>query len=127
MRECSSHTMCHVSRVTYHVSPVNCHLSPVTCCLSCVTCHLSHVKIYFSYQKNYIYLYFLKLDKVVGGGSVIIGAFLFSFIKLAPWPIHSISCNVRVFLYECMYVCMWSPRLAIFFSQSPSLPPPPLK
>ena len=63
MRECSSHTMCHTSRVTCHMSRVTCHLSPVTC------------NFFFSNLKK-------KLDKVVelvGGVSVINGAYPVKF------------------------------------------------
>ena len=53
-----------------------CHVSAVTCHLSPVMCHLSHVK-----KKLYIYFFLFlqkKLEKVVelvGGGSVINGAY----------------------------------------------------
>ena len=53
LRECSSHTMCHVSCVMCHVSPVMCHMSPVTCHLSPLTCNL----------------FFLPLKKLQSGGA----------------------------------------------------------
>ena len=40
LRECSPHTISHLSCVTCHVSPVICHLSHVTC-------HMSHVTFNF--------------------------------------------------------------------------------
>ena len=78
-----SRVRCHVSRVTsksqtvrarelnfwengYLLSPVICHMSGVTCDMSRVPCHMS-----------LIFLLSFLLDKVVklvGGGSVIIGA-----------------------------------------------------
>ena len=51
---------CHVSRVTCHVSHVTGHVSHVTCHMSCVT--------------KYIYFFLEKKVKLVGGGSVIVGA-----------------------------------------------------
>ena len=91
--------MCHVSCVTCHVSPVTCHLSHVTCHLS----HVKRKKnlFFFLLKKSFkksikvsfvtsgsrgfsvfaLYIYFnlqKKLDKVVelvGGGSVINGAY----------------------------------------------------
>ena len=79
-----SYVMCHVSRVMCHVSLVTSNLSPVTCHLSPVTCHMS--KYFFKTfserrKKINIYIIFFplkKLDKVVelvGGGSVINGAY----------------------------------------------------
>ena len=49
--------MCHLSCVTCHVSHVTCHVSHVTC-------HMSHVKKKFD-----------KVVELVGGGSVINGAY----------------------------------------------------
>ena len=60
------------------MSLVMCHMSCVLCHLSCVTCRLSHVKIFVL---KFFILFFLsikKVDKVVelvGGGSVINGAY----------------------------------------------------
>ena len=65
--------MCHVSCVTCHVSCVMCHMSHVTCHMSCVMCHMSHVtckKIII--KKNF---FCDKGVKLVGGGSVINGAY----------------------------------------------------
>ena len=50
LRECSSHTMCHVSHVMCHVSTV--------------TCHLSHVK-----KRIHIYFFYLKKIGQSGGAS----------------------------------------------------------
>ena len=59
--------MCHVSCVTCPVSRVTGHLSHVTC-------HLSHVKIFlFKHKKNL--KKWAKLVELVGGGSVINGAY----------------------------------------------------
>ena len=68
MRECLSNTICHVSIVTCHVSPVMCHMSHVTC-------HLSHVKIFFFYIFFNPLNIFDKVVELVGGGSVINGAY----------------------------------------------------
>ena len=57
-----------------YVSPVTCHMLPVTCHLSCVTCHLSNVKIYI----HFLYL-FNKVVELVGGGSVINGAYPYPY------------------------------------------------
>ena len=57
-----------------HMSCVTCHLSSVMCHMSRVTYHLSH----FFIQKKLIKLSLRKLDegvKLVGGGSVINGAY----------------------------------------------------
>ena len=51
LRQCSSHTMCHVSCVMCHLSLVTCHVSYVTCHLSCVICHMSHVIIFLYHEK----------------------------------------------------------------------------
>ena len=62
--------MCHVSSVTCHVSPVMCHVSPVTC-------HLSHVIFLFIFldKKKYPLEKMDKVVELVGGGSVINGAY----------------------------------------------------
>ena len=44
-----------------HVSCVMCHVSRITCHVSHVTCHMSHI-------------FLDKVEKLVGGGSVINGA-----------------------------------------------------
>ena len=93
-RECSSHTMCHVSIVMCYVSIVICHVSCVMSHMSCVilshvTCHLLNVQIIFpniKKYKKYIYIIsFKKMDKVVQlviGGSVINEAY----------PVWIVSC-----------------------------------
>ena len=59
--------------VMSNVSPVTCHLSSVTCCMS--------IYIYFFFMETNLYTFKSfkkKLDKVVelvGGGSVINGAY----------------------------------------------------
>ena len=63
-------TLPNMSHVTCHVSRVTCHVSRVTCHMSRVTCHL------------FIFLLFFFLDKVVkliGGGSVMNGAYPVQF------------------------------------------------
>ena len=50
-----------MSRVPCHVSRVTCHMSHVTCHMSCVTFYL-------------FFLFFEKVVKLIGGGSVINGA-----------------------------------------------------
>ena len=67
--------MCHVSCVTCHLSPILCHVSPVT-------------SLFFMLKKIHLYIYSgeeKKLDLVVelvGGGSVINGAYpFFNLIK----------------------------------------------
>ena len=54
------------------MSCVMCHMSRVTCHMSHVTCHLSHVTchIFFCYC-----CFFGKVVKLIGGGSVINGAY----------------------------------------------------
>ena len=52
LRECSSHTMCHVSAFMCHLSCVTCHVSPVTF-------HLSHVK------KKYILFFFFTKKLII--------------------------------------------------------------
>ena len=50
------HVMCHVSHVKYHISHFKCHILRVTC-------------------HNYIFLFSDKVVELVGGGSVINGAY----------------------------------------------------
>ena len=52
--------------VIYHVSRVKCHVSRVTCHMSCVTCHMSYFFFFF---------FFDEVVKLIGGGSVINGAY----------------------------------------------------
>ena len=63
--------MCHVSHIMCHVSPVTCHVSPVTC-------HMSKNMLHVLNKEN-IYIYpsekFDKVVELVGGGSVINGAY----------------------------------------------------
>ena len=42
---------------------------PPTCHLSCVTCHVSHVTCHMPHAACHIFFY--KMGKLVGGGSVI--------------------------------------------------------
>ena len=63
-----------MSRVTCHVSRVTCHVSRVTCHVSHVTCHLSHVICHDVF-------FFGKGLELVGGGSIINGAYPVSFMK----------------------------------------------
>ena len=56
LRECSSHTMCHVSHV-------RCHVSRVTCQVSLVICNFLFYFINFFIKKKYIS--FRKINKVV--------------------------------------------------------------
>ena len=68
--------MCHMSRVMCHVSCVMCHVSRVTC-------HMSKKKLYFNFLIFFLLLFLKKLDKVVelvGGGSVINGAYPVQFM-----------------------------------------------
>ena len=67
---------CHISRVTCHLSPVTCHVSPAH-----VTCQ-KYIFLHFHYKKNIYIYYFFTLQKIfdkvvelVGGGSVINGAY----------------------------------------------------
>ena len=65
LRECSPPQMCHVSRVMCHVSCVTCHVLRVTC----------HVSIFL--------IFFLdKVVNLIGGGSVINGAYPVQFTIL---------------------------------------------
>ena len=82
-----SHVMCHVLRVTCHVSHVTCHLSPVTC------------QIFFYFYILLIFFFFFftlkKFDKVVeliGGGSVINGAYTVYFSSIT-------NSQIRVCIY----------------------------
>ena len=54
---------------TCHMSHVACHVSCVTCHISRVPCHVSHVTCHF------FFLFFYKVLKLIGGGSVINGAY----------------------------------------------------
>ena len=72
MRECSP--------------PSTCHMSCVTCPVSRVTCHVSRVMCHMS-QFFYFILFFFcfeKVLKIIGGGSVINGAYpiKFSFFQI---------------------------------------------
>ena len=60
-----SRVMCHVSRVTCHVSDVMCHVSGVTCQVSGVSC-------FFCF---FVVVFLDKVVELVGGGSVINGAY----------------------------------------------------
>ena len=67
-------TPCHVSHVTYHMSHVICQVSGVTCHVSGVLCHVSHcfcvcvcVCVFWGWGD--------KVLELVGGGSVINGAY----------------------------------------------------
>ena len=71
LKECSSHTMCHVSHVM-------CHMSRVTCHMSHVKCQKKKKKKKIMRKKKKKNILQKKLDKVVelvGGGSVINGAY----------------------------------------------------
>ena len=91
MREGSSPSTCHMSLswVMCHMSHVTCHMSHVTCHMSHVTCHMSHVTC------NFLLDIVLKL---VGGGSVINGAYPFSYCTLRG-PRLSFLC---MRLVQCM-------------------------
>ena len=63
-----------------------CQVSCGTCHMSSVTCHVSHVIYHMSRITKYIYTFFLKEVKLVGGGFVINRAtpysfFLFTFLQ----------------------------------------------
>ena len=88
LRECSSHTLCHVSRIMCHVSHVTCHMSHVTC-------HLSHVKNIFlthfylkkknkNKKSNFFYTIkiLVKVVELVDGGSVIKRAHPVQFLQV---------------------------------------------
>ena len=69
------------SPTTCHMSQVMCHMSCVTCHVSHVTCHMSHV-IYYMSHVFFSLFFLLFLDKMVGlvgGGSVINGAYPVQF------------------------------------------------
>ena len=108
MRECSPPT-CHMSYVTCHMSCFMCHVSHVTCHMSCVMCHFFPVKVV----------------KLIGGGSVINGAYFVQFSKHRPsGPTLSISRNVRlsVCLSVCPSVCsLLRYRLSIFLPPLPEV------
>ena len=57
------HVTCHMLHVTCHMSCVMCHMSRVTCYMSHVTCHF------------FLLLFLDKVVKLIGGGSVINGAY----------------------------------------------------
>ena len=61
------HVTCNVSRVTCQVSCVTCHVSHVMCHMSCVTCNIFCCYNFFFSSD--------KVVKLVGGGSVINGAY----------------------------------------------------
>ena len=55
------------------------NVSHVTCFVSCVTCHMSRVRYHVSHVTChnifFIYFFFYKVVKLIGGGSVINGAY----------------------------------------------------
>ena len=57
-----------MSGVTYQVLHVMCQVSCVTCQVSCVSCHISGVIVIFIFISD-------KAVGLVGGGSVINGAY----------------------------------------------------
>ena len=60
------------------MSLVMCHMSRVTCHISHVTCHVSHVRchMYFFFYLLLFFVFFSnKVVKIIGGGSVIHGAY----------------------------------------------------
>ena len=61
-----SQVTCHMSHITCPVSRVMCHMIRVTCHMSCVTCNL-------------VLFIFYKVLKLIGGGSVVNGAYPSSF------------------------------------------------
>ena len=63
-----------MSGVRCQVSGVTCHMSHVRCEVSGVTCQVSHVTFF-------IYFLLDKVVELVGGGSVINGAYLVYFIE----------------------------------------------
>ena len=81
--------MRHMSHVTYHMSYVMCNMSHVPCHMSYVTCLMSHIP-YHVYNIYFCFSYFAFLDKVVelvGGGSVINGAYhVYLFLLVLHWP-----------------------------------------
>ena len=70
-----------MSRVTCHLSRVKCHVSHVTCHMLHVTCH--------------IFFFFYKVVKLIGGGSVINGAYPVQFSFLVIY--HQSPQSVRHF------------------------------
>ena len=71
-----------------NVSRVMCHVSCVMCHVSCVTCHVSRVTYHVS--RFFIIFFFSdKVVKLIGGGSVINGAYPVSFPH--GRPSHGVS------------------------------------
>ena len=79
LRECSSHTMCHVSShsmchlsffVMCHVSHVTCPLSPVTCHLLPITCQNNFFSLILFRKKKKKKVFCLSFKKIEqsGGG-----------------------------------------------------------
>ena len=111
----------YVSCVMCHRSYVMCHESPVTCHLSPVTCHLSHV--FFSFLSI---IFFDKVVELVGGESVIKGAYPVQFnllILFLPCPGHFISCLFLGFTQPLYFKYLYT---SLFFIRSVkgSLPQP---
>ena len=87
---------CPMSCVICHISRVRCHVSHVTCHMSQVTCH-------------YFYLFFSdKVVKLVGGGSVINGAYHVYLCKMegVDWHIQLVLTNY-VWGYSKMCLFDW--------------------
>ena len=70
----------------HNMSYVTCHMLHVTCHVSRVICHMSHV-IFILF-----YLFFDKLEKLIGGGSVINGANRSSYYR----PILTLFADLHV-------------------------------
>ena len=79
-----SRFMCHVSCVMCHVSHVTCHMSHVTCHLSRLTFHMIFFILFCSEKKiekkSHLNI-FDKMVELVGGGSVINGAYPVLFLS----------------------------------------------
>ena len=87
----------YVSCVLFHTSHVTCYVSRVTCHMSPVTCHnVFFLKFFIKKNNIYIYIIFFSLNKLkkvvglVGGGSVINGAYPVQFFQFSASHISNI-------------------------------------
>ena len=97
MRECSSHTMCHVSLVT-------CHLSPVT-----------SLFLFKKYIYIFLYIKFNNLVELVGGVSDLITNLLQRQFYTLGWDLTGNKIHSNCFLCDDSYKNDYSIIFLIFF------------
>ena len=78
--ELETPVMCHVSRVMCHMTRVTCHVSRVVCHMSKKNLLHFFIKKKLKIKKNYLQKILDIVVELVGGGSVINGAYPSSFL-----------------------------------------------